>query len=267
MKCPNGHGEMNLATSHKKIRFRETDINVPVRSHVCPVCGLEAGSVQEGAMAQRAIADTYRKTAGLLTGEEIVRFRKKMRLTQPQLAGKMGVGVASIKRWELGLIQTKSMDRALRTVFWNDTPADVYTGNRRFSIPRVKIVLNRCEGLLGKKLLESTDKMLFSAKYLWYADMAAYRDLRQSMTGATYAALPLGPQLNNYRDLLNDIRDADTAHEEPLTAAENALLERITRAFPRKWDVYNAAHKEAIWKRRAVGEIIPYSDARELSGI
>ena len=38
---------------------------------------------------------------------------------------------------------------------------------------------------------------LYAAKFFWYADMLAFRDLGSSMTGAGSAALPLGPQLNN----------------------------------------------------------------------
>ena len=49
------------------------------------------------------------------------------------------------------------------------------------------------EQKLGRVLLKKTDRMLYAAKYLWYADMVAYRDLGAGMTGAGYAALPLGP--------------------------------------------------------------------------
>ncbi len=267
MNCPNGHGTMPVKTINKEVLFREITVSVPVKQHVCPRCGLEAGTVQETAETQRTVSEAYRKAVGLLTGADIVRFRKKMHLTQPQLAEKTGVGVASIKRWEGGLIQTKSMDKALRNVFWGTAKEDTYTGNRTFFIPRVKLVLVSYENLFNKKLLKPENKMLFSAKYLWYTDMVAYRENGQSMTGATYAALPLGPQLNNYRDLIKDIIAADITSAEPLTSEEQKTIAKITKAFPRKWDVYNAAHREVIWQRRAVGEVIPYSDAGQLTQI
>jgi hypothetical protein len=31
--------------------------------------------------------------------------------------------------------------------------------------------------------------------------------------------------------------------------------------------VYDAAHQEIVWKRKATGEIIPYSDSAELTAI
>ena len=58
-------------------------------------------------------------------------------------------------------------------------------------------------------LLRPTDRLLYAAKYLWYANMVAFRETGQGiMTGATYAALPYGPQLNNYADLVDLIREA-----------------------------------------------------------
>ena len=58
------------------------------------------------------MSDAYRSKVGLLSGSEIKQFRKKFNLTQESLAKKMTVGVASIKRWEGGIIQSKSMDNA-----------------------------------------------------------------------------------------------------------------------------------------------------------
>ena len=54
--------------------------------------------------------------ARLLTGEQIVEGRKKLSWTQEDLARAANVGIASIKRWETGQIQTKAMDDILRRV-------------------------------------------------------------------------------------------------------------------------------------------------------
>ena len=77
-------------------------------------------------------------------------------------------------------------------------------------------MLERFSSLLGRKLLKSSaDKLLYAAKYLWYADMIAFRETGQGMTGATYAALPHGPQLNNYTELIPLIREADENKADP----------------------------------------------------
>jgi hypothetical protein len=107
--------------------------------------------------------------------------------------------------------------------------------------------------------------MLFAAKYLWYADMVAHRELGESMTGSTYAALPYGPQLNNYRDLVDDIMRVDESAAVPLTDEEKRIINRIAMRFPKEQMVYEATHKEKIWKRYPKGAIIPYPDSAELT--
>jgi putative zinc finger/helix-turn-helix YgiT family protein len=262
--CPNGHGPMEIRKLDKSMEFRGLDITFQAEHYVCPACGIEVGFIDQTAATQRAISDAYRKVVGLLTGKEIREGRNKLNLTQEDLAQKMCVGIASIKRWEGGIIQSKSMDKALRMALLGQGVGDVNTGNRAFSIPRVKLVSREFESLLHRKILKS-DKGLYSAKYLWYADMVAFRELGQSMTGSTYACLPLGPQLNNYRDLINEIRNADENSVEPLTSEEKRIISRISTVFPQDQMVFKASHREVIVQRKSIGSIIPYSDAAELT--
>jgi putative zinc finger/helix-turn-helix YgiT family protein len=267
VNCPNGHGKMVVKKVRKKVTFRGIDVVVPAKQCVCAICGLEAGSVSQTADMQKEIADAFRKAANLLTGKEIVEKRRILKLTQEGLARRMNVGIASIKRWEGGTIQSKSMDHALGIALSSQNVGDSCTGNREFSLPRIKLVLKEFEALLGRHVLKKNDRMLFAAKYMWYADMAAFRETGESMTGSTYAALPYGPQLNNYRDLIDDIMKADERKAEPLSPEEKRIVTRIALKFPKDRMVYEAAHKEIIWKRKSNGAIIPYPDSAELTGI
>jgi hypothetical protein len=133
------------------------------------------------------------------------------------------------------------------------------------SLARIKLVLERFSGLLGRKLLKSPrDKMLYAAKYLWYADMVAFRETGQCMTGGTYAALPHGPQLNNYSELVPLISEADENQAEPLSEHDLRIITRIARTFPRDQSIYRAVHKEEAYKSRKNGELIPYFDAERI---
>jgi putative zinc finger/helix-turn-helix YgiT family protein len=265
MDCPNGHGKMLIKKSEKKINFRGVDINIPVEHHSCPVCGVEAGTIDQAAHMQKAISEAYREAVNLLTGRQIVEARKKLNLSQDALAKRMNVGIASIKRWEGSQIQSRSMDRALRLALAGQSSGDTCTGNRPLSLSRIKLVLKEFESVLGKKILKKNDKMLFAAKYLWYADMVAHRELGESMTGSTYAALPFGPQLNNYRDLIEDIMGATESSAVPLTKEEKKIIARVAMKFPKEQMVYDAAHREKIWKEKPNGSIIPYPDSSELT--
>jgi hypothetical protein len=71
--------------------------------------------------------------------------------------------------------------------------------------------------------------------------------------GPGIAALPLGPQLNNYRELIEDIMKEDPSTAEPLTPEEKRILVRIAMKFPQERMVYNAVHRERARKGKAKG--------------
>ena len=87
------------------------------------------------------------------------------------------------------------------------------------------------------------------------------------MTGSTYAALPMGPQLDNYQQLIDEIKNGKEADAEPLTPEEKKIITRVARAFPREALVYSAAHKELIFNRKKTGDRLLYSDSSELTEI
>ena len=270
MKCPNGHGPMELKNLIKEVTFKGERFEVKARSYVCPVCELKLADAKLTRENQRAIADAYRERVGLLTSREIIEGRRRLGLTQRELAEKLGIGEASVKRWELGAIQTKAMDLLMRQLFEGKQPeGNVYTGNRQLSLPRIKLVLKWLSKRLRRNLLikRPQERLLYTAKYLWYADMISYRERGISITGATYAALPYGPQLNNYRELIDEIRNANEKEAEPLSPEEIRILERIVQRFPTERSIFDAAHQEPVWKKKNPGELILYNEARHITAI
>lgn len=267
LNCPKGHGVMDLKAVEKEMTFKGVDITVEADAFVCPECGLEAGTLQTAGVMQLAIADAYRAKQGLLTSRKIKELRKSRHLTQRDLAEIMNIGIASIKRWETGTVQSGSMDYALRMQLQCRIQADNYSGNREISLPRIKLVIKQLEHLVGKRLLKKGDKFLYLAKYLWYADFLSFRKIGRGMTGASYAAIKYGPQLNNFRDLIDPIKASDENQAEPLLDDELRLLKRIAGKFPDEQMVYEAAHREKIWKEAQMGALIPYSCAQEITEI
>ena len=267
LNCPGGHGPMGLKTVKKEITFKGVDITLETDAYICADCGLEAGTPQSAGALQLAMADAYRAKKGLLTSKEIKALRKSNSLTQRQLAEMMNVGIASIKRWETATVQSASMDHALRMQLQCRRQADNCSGNREISLPRIKLAARQLEILLGKKLLKKGDKFLYLAKYLWYADFMCFRQIGRSMTGASYAALPYGPQLNNYRDLIDSIMKSNENDAEPLSDDELEILRKVAEKFPEEQLVHNAAHREKIWRKAKTGALISYSCAHELTGI
>jgi putative zinc finger/helix-turn-helix YgiT family protein len=267
LKCPRGHTELYAEKIVKETNFRGEDLSYEIEAYLCEKCGIEIGTIDQATKAQFAIAEAYRKKVGLLTSTEIKESREKYGWSQNKLAQMTGLGISSIKRWELGTIQTKPMDRLLKDAFKGHRVGNYYTGNRELSLERIKLVMKEFEKRLRFKFLENGDLLLFDAKYAWYADMVAHRDLGRSMTGAAYAVLPHGPQLNNYRELVDLIRDADETKAEPLSDDEERIISKVASKFPTKQMVFDASHREIVWKNKTAGANIPYSDSQKLQEI
>lgn len=264
ISCPRGHSDLEAQKAVKETTFRGEHIEYEIDVYVCRECGIEIGTLDQAAKAQLAIAEAYKKRAGLLTSADIKENRKRLGWSQKKLAQMTGLGISSIKRWELGIIQTKPMDSLLRRAFDGHKTGNYYIGNRMLSLERVNLVMMEFEKHLGFSFLQDGDMLLYDAKYIWFADMVAHRELGRSMTGATYAALPHGPQLNNYRDLVDDIRNADRSKAKPLSEEELKIIARVARKFPTKKSVFEAAHREPAWKTKSTGAIILYSDSANL---
>lgn len=83
--------------------------DVPVEH--CTSCGeMLVGS--DGEMARHEAVCNY---LNRLTPTEVKAIRSRTNLSQQKFAERLGIGVASIKRWELGtVIQSKAHDKTLR---------------------------------------------------------------------------------------------------------------------------------------------------------
>lgn len=67
--------------------------------------------------AMRATVAAYQQAHDLLTAKEIRTARERMKWSQSQLADRTGLGIATIKRLELGgVVQTEANDECLRDI-------------------------------------------------------------------------------------------------------------------------------------------------------
>jgi putative zinc finger/helix-turn-helix YgiT family protein len=80
----------------------------------CDRCGFQAVDSTQSALFTQLLSDAYRRKHGLMTGEEIRDRRNRLKMTQQEFADYIGVGVASVKRWENGQVQEKGLDELLR---------------------------------------------------------------------------------------------------------------------------------------------------------
>src|SRR5262245_15507580 len=116
-KC--GHKQMELATVPYATTVEHDGRSYPVEipALTVPRCS-HCGRISIDDAADQQISAAFRREARLLTPEEIRQGREKLGLTQKQLANLLGVGEATVSRWETGAqIQQRAMDRFLRLCF------------------------------------------------------------------------------------------------------------------------------------------------------
>jgi putative zinc finger/helix-turn-helix YgiT family protein len=108
-------GVATLSAAHQEFRVGQGEDARAVRAVVpvwtCSACGLEYLD-EEGEVTQHAATC---RDFGRLTPAEIKAIRRSAKLNQSEFAKKLSVGVASVKRWELGVvIQTAAADESIR---------------------------------------------------------------------------------------------------------------------------------------------------------
>lgn len=115
MKCFRcGKGNMTPQHTEMRSEIRGEAVLVSTEAMVCSKCGFQTLTDEQSAEYTLRSADRYRESKGLLTGKELKAIRERLGMNQLAFASFLKVGVASVKRWELGLIQDQAMDELIR---------------------------------------------------------------------------------------------------------------------------------------------------------
>ena len=93
---------------------RGESVTVQARAGRCGGCGRVILTSKGRRAYHRACSDAYRRLHGLLTTSEIDGLRRNLGMTWKQFADYVDVGIASLKRWMAGEIQSSSMDALVR---------------------------------------------------------------------------------------------------------------------------------------------------------
>jgi len=116
MRCIEcGTGELRLVPNAElPVTVRDETVTVVCEALRCPDCSYV--TVPGRAMGRLMItaSDAYRARHGLLTGDELRAARRRLGMTQAKFAEYLGVGIASLKRWEGSDIQGELADQTIR---------------------------------------------------------------------------------------------------------------------------------------------------------
>jgi putative zinc finger/helix-turn-helix YgiT family protein len=94
--------------------YRGEKFTIEVQGRECEKCGHVTIPGRSMPVFMIAVADAYRVSHGLLTTDEIKQARARLRLSQVDFAEYVGIGLATLKRAELGEVQSKGIDELIR---------------------------------------------------------------------------------------------------------------------------------------------------------
>ena len=222
-------------TRSEDLIVRGEPIMVEVEYHKCGKCGDEvlnpSSEVDPFDFAYRE----YRRHHSLLQPEEIRDWRRSLDLTQRELAKLLGLGIATINRYEKGALQGEAHEKMIRMAMEPSnlmrliqTSEGVLTEDRKRRILEIlkefeagwrsidNVIMvhlgsydpSELNGYMGLHLQKLYNAILFFAKdgvlksklnkLLFYGDFKYFKEYTLSITGLEYVHLPYGPVPNNY---------------------------------------------------------------------
>ena len=115
MKCIKcGHVVEPEAPRTVEAELKGEHVSVELNAPQCANCGEVVLLGKHVRIYHRAVSDAYRRKVGLLTMDEIDGLRRNLNMTLPAFADYVFVGIATLKRWRRGEIQTQALDRLVR---------------------------------------------------------------------------------------------------------------------------------------------------------
>lgn len=109
--------------------YRGKEVTVRMNGLSCPSCGYATIRGRDLEEFRRLVKEEYRRQEGIVDPEEIRTIRRQMNATQEAFASFLNVGVASVKRLELGSVPEQLMDEHLRMRLFPETMESVIQDN------------------------------------------------------------------------------------------------------------------------------------------
>ena len=245
--CPicEREGALVLKRGIEQIDVRGEEIPVEIEYYQCQECGEEFENPQPDRDPLEIAYKEYRSRKGFVRPEEIRNFRKKFGLTQMEFSQLLGIGIATLSRYENGALQSEAHDLQLKLAMKPDNflhllkskPGVLDEAKVEKIIERLKEDKKSDHPLMDfyeeelisyKPDIKSGYKSLdlekfFNAilyfcyadevpktklnKLLFYADFLHFKLYNVSITGARYARLPYGPVPDNFNLLFATMID------------------------------------------------------------
>jgi putative zinc finger/helix-turn-helix YgiT family protein len=245
--CPNCEkvSPLELIKKEEEFNIRGEPIMVEVEYYHCLECGEDFDNAKSTIDPYEIAYREYRSRKGMLQPEEIREIRTHLSLTQKEFSDLVGIGIATLNRYENGALQSDAHDRAIQ----------LFKDPRNF----LKMLNPRTEHLEKSKWLKlktqltkeaelsyleitkdifgsykpdlysgfksfELEKFVEAIKFfcykehlnktkliilLFYADFAHFKRYSVSITGLKYSRLPNGPTPNQFEKFFTAINIDD----------------------------------------------------------
>ncbi|KSV18484.1 hypothetical protein DA01_02945 [Dehalococcoides mccartyi] len=227
--------EVELVVKKETFNVRGEPIAVDVEYSRCKECGDEVLNPAVNHDPFELAYREYRRKHALLQPEEITDWRKAHHLSQGEFARLLGIGIATLNRYENGSLQNESHEKLLRLAMDSSNLLKLIEKSEGiFSESRKKKILEtlreseevscslddtimitfggadrtNLNGFRKLDLSKLYNAVLFFSrggvlksklnKLLFYADFKHFKEYALSITGLQYAHLPYGPVPDNY---------------------------------------------------------------------
>ena len=229
--CPNCEKNTPLTKLRRMENFevRGEIIPVEVEFFQCQECDEQFENSKSSFDWYEVAYREYRERKGMLQPEELREFRINHGLTQKEFSELVGIGIATMNRYENGSLQSEAHDRAFKLVMDSRNFLNLISEDRKvLSDNKKRKIISQLEqkteiswlevakGVLGKydadiysgykkidiaKFFEAIIFFCFPdgifktklMKLLFYADFGHFKKYSVSITGLRYARLPFGP--------------------------------------------------------------------------
>lgn len=114
--CPAcGEGVLQAKTQAESVEYHGKTSEIRLHYALCDHCGAELTGAEDSRQNKRAMNEFKKTIDGLLSGNEIRAFRKRLHLNQKLAAQLLGGGPVAFSRYESDdIVQSVAMDTALR---------------------------------------------------------------------------------------------------------------------------------------------------------
>jgi putative zinc finger/helix-turn-helix YgiT family protein len=297
--CSNCGEEVQFLVVEKDeaVEVRKEPIKVVLRYCRCPKCGDEVLDPNLGEDPFALAYREYRSRHGMLQPEAIREWRKAHDISQNELSRLLGLGMATISRYENGALQDESHEKLLRLAM--DAPSltklveeshDVFPAAKRERLlQRLKGVQLESNGNeevivihLGKSVPDEfsgyrrfdVSKLLnailfFSEESVWktklnkllfYADFKHFQEFTVSITGARYVHVPFGPAPDQF-----SIYFAALASQCAIELIEEEQGEKIKATRPPDLSLFSPTERHIMQSVREYFDSWWASDISQLS--